>query len=87
MTLKEYKPLKLKEDSSWDELKSAVLSDLNSLSKKQDKVVLLTQTFASPTTNKIIKDLVTKFPNIEHIILDTVPSSYAVESFQRRIWF
>ncbi len=70
------------EDSSWDELKRAVLSDLNSLSKKQDKVVLLTQTFASPTTSKIIKDLVTKFPNIEHITLDTVPSSYAVASFK-----
>ena len=70
------------EDSSWDELERAVLSDLNSLSKKQDKVVLLTQTFASPTTSKIIKDLVTKFPNIEHITLDTVPSSYAVASFK-----
>ena len=46
------------EDSSWDELKRAVLSDLNVLSKKQDKVVLLTQTLASPTTSKIIKDLV-----------------------------
>ena len=69
-------------DSSWDVLKSVVLSDLNSLSEKQDKVVLLTQTFASPTTGKIIRDLVSKFPNIEHIILDTVPSNYAVESFQ-----
>ena len=69
-------------DSSWDELKSEVLFDLDAASKKQGKVVLLTQTFASPTTNKIIKDLVTKFPNIEHIILDTVPSNYAVESFQ-----
>ena len=69
-------------DSSWDVLKSEVLSDLNSLSEKQSKVVLLTQTFASPTTSEIIKDLVTKFPNIEHKILDTVPSNYAVESFQ-----
>ena len=69
-------------DSSWDELKSEVLLNLDAASKKQGKVVLLTQTFASPTTNKIIKDLVTKFPNIEHIILDTVPSSYAVESFK-----
>ncbi|MDC3050931.1 TAT-variant-translocated molybdopterin oxidoreductase [bacterium] len=75
------------EDSSWDELKRAVLSDLNSLSKKQDKVVLLTQTFASPTTSKIIKDLVTKFPNIEHITLDTVPSNYAVDSFQAAYGF
>ena len=70
------------EDSSWDSLRSQVLSDLNSVSEKQGKVVLLTQTFASPTTNKIIKELVTKFPNIEQIILDTVPSNYAVESFK-----
>ena len=70
------------EDSSWDSLRSQFLSDLNSVSEKQGKVVLLTQTFASPTTNKIIKELVTKFPNIEHLILDTVPSSYAVESFK-----
>ena len=70
------------EDSSWDSLRSQVLSDLNSVSEKQGKVVLLTQTFASPTTNKIIKELVTKFPNIEQIILDTVASNYAVESFK-----
>ena len=69
-------------DSSWNDLKSEVLSDLNSVSKKKGKVVLLTQTFASPTTNKIIGDLIAKFPNIEHVILDTVPSNYAVESFQ-----
>ena len=75
------------QDSSWDELKSKVLSDLNSASKKQGKVVLLTQTLASPTTNKIIKDLITKFPNIEHIILDTVPSNYAVESFKEAYGF
>ena len=82
MTRKEFNFLKLKEDSSWDSLRSQFLSDLNSVSEKQGKVVLLTQTFASPTTNKIIKELVTKFPNIEHLILDTVPSSYAVESFK-----
>ena len=75
------------QDSSWDELKSKVLLDLNSASKKQGKVVLLTQTLASPTTNKIIKDLITKFPNIEHIILDTVPSNYAVESFKEAYGF
>ena len=69
------------EDSSWDVLKSEVLSDLNSVSEKNGKVVLLTQTFASPSTSKIINDLITKFPNIEHIILDTVPSNYAVKSF------
>jgi molybdopterin-containing oxidoreductase family iron-sulfur binding subunit len=69
------------EDSSWDVLKSEVLSDLNSVSEKKGKVVLLTQTFASPSTSKIINDLITKFPNIEHIILDTVPSNYAVKSF------
>ena len=75
------------QDSSWDELKSKVLSDLNSASKKQGKVVLLTQTLASPTTSKIIKDLVAKFPNIEHIVLDTVPSNYAVESFKEAYGF
>ena len=75
------------QDSSWDELKSKVLSDLNLASQKQGKVVLLTQTFASPTTHKIISDLINKFPNIEHIILDTVPSSYAVESFKEAYGF
>jgi small subunit ribosomal protein S1 len=34
------------------------------------EVVLLTQTFASPTTSKLIKDFLNKYPNIRHVVSD-----------------
>ena len=41
--------------SSWEDFDSALESKLNAL--KEEKVVLLTQTFASPSTSKLIKNL------------------------------
>ena len=47
-------PLIDNKPSSWGEFDSALESKLNAL--KNEKVVLLTQTFASPSTSKLIKE-------------------------------
>ena len=53
------------------------------LLKRSDKpVVLLTQTFASPTTHDLINKLTTKYSNISHIIYDTISESSALDAFE-----
>ncbi len=52
------------------------------LSKVSGKTVLLTQTFASPSTDKLIKEFLAKNPNASHVVYDTVSNSEAVAAYQ-----
>ena len=69
-------------DASWDELHEAVAQGMNEMEGKD--VVLLTQTFASPSTSKLIADFKTKYPNVRHVIYDSVSSSHALDAFQAK---
>jgi len=67
---------------SWDDLESAFVAKMNAMAGQD--VVLLTQTFASPSTSKLIADFQTKYPNVRHVIYDTVSSSEALDAFQNK---
>jgi len=76
------KPLISNEPATWEDFDSALENKLNAL--KEEKIVLLTQTFASPSTSKLIKKFTSKYPNISHVIYDTVSSSEALDAFQSK---
>ncbi|MBW2938623.1 TAT-variant-translocated molybdopterin oxidoreductase [Aureisphaera sp. CAU 1614] len=67
-------------DVSWDDFHGAVATKLSAMAGKD--VVLLTQTFASPSTSKLISEFKTKYPNVRHVVYDTVSSSEALDAFQ-----
>jgi MoCo/4Fe-4S cofactor protein with predicted Tat translocation signal len=67
-------------DVSWSDFDVAVAGKMNAMQGKD--VVLLTQTFASPSTSKLIKEFTTKFSNVRHVVYDTVSSSEALDAFQ-----
>jgi len=71
-----------KVDIKWKEFNKQVLSKLRELSKNNKKVILLTQTFASPTTSKIINNFIEKFPNISHVIYDSVSESATLDAYE-----
>ncbi|MCW9037178.1 TAT-variant-translocated molybdopterin oxidoreductase, partial [Altibacter sp.] len=73
-------PLINGEEASWEEFDVAVAQKMNEMAGKD--VVLLTQTFASPSTTKLIKEFTAKYPNVRHVIYDTVSSSEALDAFQ-----
>ena len=50
------------------------------MSQSDKKIVLLTQTIASPTTKKIISDFIEKFPNIKHVVYDTTSESSTLDA-------
>ncbi len=70
------------EDVSWEDFDAYVLNKLNTMTNKD--VVLMTQTFASPSTSKLIKEFTAKYPNIRHVVYDTVSSSEALDAFQAK---
>ena len=43
---------------------------------------MLTQSFASPTTEKIITDFTKKYSNIQHVVYDSISNSAALDAFQ-----
>jgi len=68
-------------DTSWKDLDAAVASRLGAMG---GEVVLLTQTFASPSTTQLISEFKAKYPNIRHVVYDTVSSSAALDAFQAK---
>ena len=68
--------------ASWADLDNAVATGMNAMAGKE--VVLLTQTFASPSTSKLVSEFKAKYSNIKHVIYDTVSSSEALDAFQNK---
>ncbi|WP_271767332.1 TAT-variant-translocated molybdopterin oxidoreductase [Aquimarina algiphila] len=73
-------PKKGAEDISWDSLDKEVGAKLNGLGSKQ--IVLLTQTFASPSTSKLVSEFRAKYQNVKHVVYDAVSNSEALDAYQ-----
>ncbi len=67
---------------SWSEFDAAVAQKMNEMAEKD--IVLLTQTFASPSTSKLISEFTTKYPNVRHVVYDAVSCSGALDAFQNK---
>jgi len=67
---------------SWSDFDKAVASKMEAMAGQD--VVLLTRTFASPSIAKLLKDFTAKYPNVRHVVYDTVSSSEALAAFQAK---
>ena len=70
-------------DITWPDFFSQVRAKLKAMAVSNKPIVLLTQTFASPTTQKIINKFIDQFPNISHVIYDTISCSHALDAYER----
>ncbi|HSP83760.1 MAG TPA: TAT-variant-translocated molybdopterin oxidoreductase [Gillisia sp.] len=75
------RPVANGETFSWDQFDTEVGQALNSVS---GEIVLLTQTFASPSTTKVIGEFAQKFGNVRHVVYDTVSEDAALNAFQAK---
>lgn len=75
-------PLINGEKATWEELDKQVAAKLTSLGGKQ--LVLLTQTFASPSVHAIIELLKAKYTNVKHVVYDSVGEDAALNAFERK---
>ena len=71
-----------KKEATWNEVNAKVKASLIEAKAKGGQVVVLTNTTASPSTDKLISDLATKYTNIKHIIYDAISDSNALDAFQ-----
>jgi molybdopterin-containing oxidoreductase family iron-sulfur binding subunit len=83
-----YDSMRLKEPkvagkpASWIEVDSKIKSSLADAKAKGGQVVLLTSTLASPSTEKLIAEFISKTPNAKHVVYDAVSSSEALDAFE-----
>ena len=83
-----YDSLRLKQpkiggkDASWSDVNAKVTASLADAKAKGGQVVLLTNTMASPSTDKLIADFIAKNPTAKHVVYDAVSSSTALDAFQ-----
>jgi MoCo/4Fe-4S cofactor protein with predicted Tat translocation signal len=83
-----YDSMRLKEpkiggkDSTWSAVDSKIKSSIVDAKAKGGQVVLLTNTLASPSTEKLIGQFIASNPNAKHIVYDAVSSSEALDAFE-----
>ena len=83
-----YDSMRLKEpkldgkNSSWSAVDLKIKSSLADAKAKGGQVVLLTNTLASPSTEKLIAEFIAKNPNAKHVVYDAVSSSDALDAFE-----
>jgi molybdopterin-containing oxidoreductase family iron-sulfur binding subunit len=82
-----YDSMRLKEpkmqgkNASWGKVNAAVKQSLTEAGAQGKKVVLLTNSLASPSTEKVIREFIANNPTAKHIIYDAVSSSSALDAF------
>ncbi|TNJ44325.1 TAT-variant-translocated molybdopterin oxidoreductase [Tamlana fucoidanivorans] len=69
---------------SWDAFNAETTKALTSLKGSDKEIVLLTQTFASPSTRNLIADFNEEYGNVRHVVYDAVSESAAADAFQKK---
>ncbi len=83
-----YDSMRLKEpkiagaNASWSDVNAKIASSIVEAKAKGGQVVVLTNTLASPSTEKLIGEFIAKNPNAKHVVYDAVSSSEALDAFE-----
>jgi molybdopterin-containing oxidoreductase family iron-sulfur binding subunit len=67
-------------DVTWKTFNTSVQNELDTVGNKQ--IVLLTQTFASPSTTKLIEEFKAKYPTAKHVVYDAISEHATLEAFK-----
>ncbi|TGV00928.1 TAT-variant-translocated molybdopterin oxidoreductase [Flavivirga rizhaonensis] len=77
-------PRKGEASISWDTFNSETTEKLTNIAAANKDIVLLTQTFASPSTSKLISEFKEKYGNVRHVAYDAVSESAALDAYQAK---
>ncbi|AUP78914.1 TAT-variant-translocated molybdopterin oxidoreductase [Flavivirga eckloniae] len=83
-SLRVQSPKKAGESISWSAFDSETTQKLAELSGAGQEIVLLTQTYASPSTSKLISEFKEKYGNVRHVVYDAVSESTALDAYQAK---
>ncbi|MDO6802586.1 TAT-variant-translocated molybdopterin oxidoreductase [Wenyingzhuangia sp. 1_MG-2023] len=68
--------------ASWSDVNGKITAQLETLSNAGEKIVILTGTLASPSTDALIADFAKKYNNVSHVVYDAISESAALDAFQ-----
>jgi molybdopterin-containing oxidoreductase family iron-sulfur binding subunit len=83
-----YDSMRLKEpkiagkNATWSDVDAKVKASLAEAKTKGGQVVVLTNTLASPSTEKLIAEFIALNPTAKHVVYDAVSESEALDAFQ-----
>ncbi len=77
-------PRKGEESISWSDFDAETSKELTRLSAAGKDIVLLTQTFASPSTSKLISEFKEKYGTVRHVVYDAISESTALDAYQAK---
>ncbi len=77
-------PMANGEPVEWAALNAAVKAKMGSLKGSAKKIALLTQTYASPSTNRLMGDLKAANENVVHVTYDAISEDAALTAFERK---
>ena len=69
-------------DATWQEADLKIKASLADAKTKGGQIVLLTNTLASPSTEKLIAEFIAKNPTAKHGVYDAVSESAALDAFE-----
>ncbi len=77
-------PLDNGEPIEWDALDAAVKTKLDSLRNSGKQIAVLTQTYASPSTQRLMGKFKASYNNVNHVTYDTISEDAALTAFEQR---
>jgi MoCo/4Fe-4S cofactor protein with predicted Tat translocation signal len=69
-------------EATWQEADLKIKASLADAKAKGGQVVLLTNTLASPSTEKLIAEFIAKNPTAKHVVYDAVSESATLDAFE-----
>ncbi|MBD1259606.1 TAT-variant-translocated molybdopterin oxidoreductase [Maribacter polysiphoniae] len=77
-------PMKAGEPVEWTALDTEVKAKLNTLKASGKQIALLTQTYASPSTAKLIAEFKEMYGAVNHVVYDAISEDAALTAFEAR---
>lgn len=77
-------PLANGEPVEWDALDATVKSKLGSLQNSGKQIAVLTQTYSSPSTEKLMGEFKAAYANVNHVTYDPISEDAALTAFEQR---
>ncbi len=68
----------------WSKFDADIVKKLNELSAGGKEIVLMTQTFASPSTTRLITEFKAKYGNVRHVVYDAISESATLDAYQEK---
>ncbi|WP_209405164.1 TAT-variant-translocated molybdopterin oxidoreductase [Pseudozobellia sp. WGM2] len=77
-------PLANGEPIEWSAMDAAVKAKMGSLQNSGQQIALLTQSYASPSTTRLISELKSTYGNVNHVVYDAVSENAALDAFEAK---